>query len=223
MESEQLYHRGYSRNSYNSIASASSDEELLDGAGVIMDFHTTEDDNLLDGDAASPGRERGKPNTSPLAVLSFWALPPSWARPLMNPSLRCPVASLEFSLGFSLRCILKKFKYLLVQRCSSSGCESPSYKCQGASCVSACVLCFPLIQFLCHVPPFYFPKSIHQLLCVPSHQTLHTVAPILTQATSQMRWDVDLFFNAVKRNISTHKVMFLEHAANKMTSAQKST
>lgn len=57
MESEQLYHRGYCRNSYNSIASASSDEELLDGAGVIMDFHTTEDDNLLDGDAASPGRE----------------------------------------------------------------------------------------------------------------------------------------------------------------------
>lgn len=56
MESEQLYHRGYCRNSYNSIASASSDEELLDGAGVIMDFHTTEDDNLLDGDAASPGR-----------------------------------------------------------------------------------------------------------------------------------------------------------------------
>ncbi|KAK2862980.1 hypothetical protein Q5P01_002513 [Channa striata] len=54
MESEQLYHRGYCRNSYNSIASASSDEELLDGAGVIMDFHTTEDDNLLDGDAASP-------------------------------------------------------------------------------------------------------------------------------------------------------------------------
>uniref|UniRef100_A0A3B3V829 Chloride channel protein n=1 Tax=Poecilia latipinna TaxID=48699 RepID=A0A3B3V829_9TELE len=55
MESEQLYHRGYCRNSYNSIASASSDEELLDGAGIIMDFHTTEDDNLLDGDAASPG------------------------------------------------------------------------------------------------------------------------------------------------------------------------
>uniref|UniRef100_A0A8C9YZU5 Chloride channel protein n=1 Tax=Sander lucioperca TaxID=283035 RepID=A0A8C9YZU5_SANLU len=55
MESEQLYHRGYCRNSYNSIASASSDEELLDGAGVIMDFHTTEDDNLLDGDATSPG------------------------------------------------------------------------------------------------------------------------------------------------------------------------
>ncbi|TKS92992.1 H(+)/Cl(-) exchange transporter 3 [Collichthys lucidus] len=61
MESEQLYHRGYCRNSYNSIASASSDEELLDGAGVIMDFHTTEDDNLLDGDAASPGREYGIP------------------------------------------------------------------------------------------------------------------------------------------------------------------
>uniref|UniRef100_A0A1A8NAQ5 Chloride channel protein n=1 Tax=Nothobranchius pienaari TaxID=704102 RepID=A0A1A8NAQ5_9TELE len=55
MESEQLYHRGYCRNSYNSIASASSDEELLDGAGIVMDFHTTEDDNLLDGDAASRG------------------------------------------------------------------------------------------------------------------------------------------------------------------------
>ncbi|XP_043100213.1 H(+)/Cl(-) exchange transporter 3 isoform X3 [Puntigrus tetrazona] len=54
MESEQLFNRGYGRNSYNSITSASSDEELLDGAGVIMDFHTTEDDNLLDGDA-SPG------------------------------------------------------------------------------------------------------------------------------------------------------------------------
>ncbi|KAG7280390.1 hypothetical protein CRUP_035832, partial [Coryphaenoides rupestris] len=47
---------GYSRtgySSYNSITSASSDEELLDGAGATMDFHTTEDDNLLDGDAAS--------------------------------------------------------------------------------------------------------------------------------------------------------------------------
>uniref|UniRef100_A0A4W4GDX8 Chloride channel protein n=1 Tax=Electrophorus electricus TaxID=8005 RepID=A0A4W4GDX8_ELEEL len=55
MESEQLFNRGYCRNSYNSITSASSDEELLDGAGVIMDFHTTEDDNLLDGDA-SPGK-----------------------------------------------------------------------------------------------------------------------------------------------------------------------
>ncbi|XP_016091558.1 H(+)/Cl(-) exchange transporter 3 [Sinocyclocheilus grahami] len=54
MESEQLFNKGYGRNSYNSITSASSDEELLDGAGVIMDFHTTEDDNLLDGDA-SPG------------------------------------------------------------------------------------------------------------------------------------------------------------------------
>lgn len=64
MESEQLYHRGYCRNSYNSIASASSDEELLDGAGVIMDFHTTEDDNLLDGDAASPGKEYRKYRTS---------------------------------------------------------------------------------------------------------------------------------------------------------------
>ncbi len=54
MESEQLFSRGYGRSSYNSITSASSDEELLDGAGVVMDFHTTEDDNLLDGDA-SPG------------------------------------------------------------------------------------------------------------------------------------------------------------------------
>ncbi|KAJ3584941.1 hypothetical protein NHX12_013664 [Muraenolepis orangiensis] len=56
MESEQLYSRGYCRtgySSYNSITSASSDEELLDGAGATMDFHTTEDDNLLDGDAAS--------------------------------------------------------------------------------------------------------------------------------------------------------------------------
>lgn len=46
-----MFHRGYYRNSYNSITSASSDEELLDGAGVIMDFQTSEDDNLLDGDA----------------------------------------------------------------------------------------------------------------------------------------------------------------------------
>ncbi|CAL8378340.1 unnamed protein product [Boreogadus saida] len=56
MESEQLYSRGYCRtgySSYNSITSASSDEELLDSAGATMDFHTTEDDNLLDGDAAS--------------------------------------------------------------------------------------------------------------------------------------------------------------------------
>ncbi|XP_041129861.1 H(+)/Cl(-) exchange transporter 3-like isoform X1 [Polyodon spathula] len=53
MESEQLFNRGYSRNSYNSIASASSDEELLDGAGIIMDFHTSEDDILLDGEASS--------------------------------------------------------------------------------------------------------------------------------------------------------------------------
>lgn len=68
MESEQLYHRGYSRNSYNSIASASSDEELLDGAGVIMDFHTTEDDNLLDGDAASPGREYRKYRISDISL-----------------------------------------------------------------------------------------------------------------------------------------------------------
>lgn len=52
MESEQLFRRGYCRNSYNSITSASSDEELLDGAGVIMDFQTSEDDNLLDGDTA---------------------------------------------------------------------------------------------------------------------------------------------------------------------------
>lgn len=53
MESEQLFHRGYYRNSYNSITSASSDEELLDGAGAIMDFQTSEDDNLLDGDTAA--------------------------------------------------------------------------------------------------------------------------------------------------------------------------
>ncbi|XP_065592355.1 H(+)/Cl(-) exchange transporter 3 isoform X6 [Cyrtonyx montezumae] len=52
MESEQLFHRGCYRNSYNSITSASSDEELLDGVGVIMDFQTSEDDNLLDGDAS---------------------------------------------------------------------------------------------------------------------------------------------------------------------------
>ncbi|CAL8383835.1 unnamed protein product [Arctogadus glacialis] len=63
MESEQLYSRGYCRtgySSYNSITSASSDEELLDSAGATMDFHTTEDDNLLDGDtASSPGSGRG--------------------------------------------------------------------------------------------------------------------------------------------------------------------
>ncbi|KAJ8390300.1 hypothetical protein AAFF_G00108690, partial [Aldrovandia affinis] len=52
MESEQLFGSAPYRNSYNSITSASSDEELLDGAGVVMDFHTTEDDNLLDGDAS---------------------------------------------------------------------------------------------------------------------------------------------------------------------------
>uniref|UniRef100_A0A6I8PYM9 Chloride channel protein n=1 Tax=Xenopus tropicalis TaxID=8364 RepID=A0A6I8PYM9_XENTR len=52
MESEQLFQRSYYRNSYNSITSASSDEELLDGAGGMMDFHTLEDDNLLDGDAS---------------------------------------------------------------------------------------------------------------------------------------------------------------------------
>jgi len=52
MESEQLFHRGYYRNSYNSITSASSDEELLDGAGGIMDFQTSEADNLLAGDAS---------------------------------------------------------------------------------------------------------------------------------------------------------------------------
>ncbi|OCT99635.1 H(+)/Cl(-) exchange transporter 3 isoform X1 [Xenopus laevis] len=52
MESEQLFQRSYYRNSYNSITSASSDEELLDGAGGMMDFHTLEDDSLLDGDAS---------------------------------------------------------------------------------------------------------------------------------------------------------------------------
>lgn len=85
MESEQLYHRGYCRNSYNSIASASSDEELLDGAGVIMDFHTTEDDNLLDGDAASPGREYGiPPNASPSCLIGPFELP------LRDPGLTTP-------------------------------------------------------------------------------------------------------------------------------------
>lgn len=191
MESEQLYHRGYSRNSYNSIASASSDEELLDGAGVIMDFHTTEDDNLLDGDAASPGREHEKPKTS-LAVLSFWALPPSWARPLMNHSLHCPIAFLEYSLGFLLRCILKKFKHLLGQRWSSSGCESPSCKCQGASCVSTCVLCFPLIQFLCHVPPFYLHPHPSASLCAvlpnPTHSSSHSDWSNLTNGYEMLTW-----------------------------------
>ncbi|EPY83607.1 chloride channel 3 isoform 1 [Camelus ferus] len=83
MESEQLFHRGSYRNSYNSITSASSDEELLDGAGVIMDFQTSEDDSLLDGDAAagcwpfkSPGlggsisvtREPGSQSDFPLGL-----------------------------------------------------------------------------------------------------------------------------------------------------------
>lgn len=76
MESEQLTHRGYCRNSYNSIASASSDEELLDGAGAVMDFHTTEDDNLLDGDAASPGRETRIPQN---------IIPPSPPQLLIGP------------------------------------------------------------------------------------------------------------------------------------------
>ncbi|CAB1351498.1 unnamed protein product [Coregonus sp. 'balchen'] len=68
MESEQLFNRkGYYRNSYNSIASASSDEELLDGTGVVMDFHTSEDDNLLDGDATSPA-QLGLRQSSPLAT-----------------------------------------------------------------------------------------------------------------------------------------------------------
>nr|XP_035941449.1 H(+)/Cl(-) exchange transporter 3 isoform X9 [Halichoerus grypus] len=66
MESEQLFHRGYYRNSYNSITSASSDEELLDGAGVIMDFQTSEDDNLLDGDTAVV-LEAGKSKSKTLA------------------------------------------------------------------------------------------------------------------------------------------------------------
>lgn len=117
MESEQLYHRGYCRNSYNSIASASSDEELLDGAGVIMDFHTTEDDNLLDGDAASPGREYGIRNTSPscLVLLSF---PIIMTQALMNPDPHCPIRFLEFPVSFPSCCILKskiKLKNLLVQ------------------------------------------------------------------------------------------------------------
>ncbi|KAK5893388.1 hypothetical protein CgunFtcFv8_006264 [Champsocephalus gunnari] len=89
MESEQLYHRGYCRNSYNSIASASSDEELLDGAGAVMDFHTTEDDNLLDGDAASPGRENG--NASPLLI------------PLHDPVFGEPSPSNQILEFFALR------------------------------------------------------------------------------------------------------------------------
>uniref|UniRef100_A0A8C1HUP0 Chloride channel protein n=1 Tax=Cyprinus carpio carpio TaxID=630221 RepID=A0A8C1HUP0_CYPCA len=68
MESEQLFNRGFGRNSYNSITSASSDEELLDGAGVIMDFHTTEDDNLLDGDT-SPGTAAGASSSTHLLDL----------------------------------------------------------------------------------------------------------------------------------------------------------
>lgn len=34
--------------------------------------------------------------------------------------------------------------------------------------------------------PLFISIHIRQLLCVPSYQTLHTVAPILTEATSQM-------------------------------------
>lgn len=110
MESEQLYHRGYCRNSYNSIASASSDEELLDGAGVIMDFHTTEDDNLLDGDAASPGREYGKLFSSAfigqnLDILSFPSrIPrPSFPWTLSELPHRCHLTALCWSLVVSHR------------------------------------------------------------------------------------------------------------------------
>ncbi|EQB77792.1 hypothetical protein CB1_000449044 [Camelus ferus] len=53
MESEQLFHGGSYRNSYNSITRVSGDEELSDGAGVIMDFQTSEDDSLVDRDAAA--------------------------------------------------------------------------------------------------------------------------------------------------------------------------
>ncbi|KPP58020.1 hypothetical protein Z043_124200 [Scleropages formosus] len=71
MESEQLFNRGYGRSSYNSIASASSDEELLDG--VLMDFHTAEDDSLLDGDA-SPGRASSAPTEAPAHTSAVGAL-----------------------------------------------------------------------------------------------------------------------------------------------------
>lgn len=108
MESEQLYHRGYCRNSYNSIASASSDEELLDGAGVIMDFHTTEDDNLLDGDAASPGRELGIPDTSPSCLVLFGASPhhhdPGFDE---SPTYTVQSDSLNSQRGSALSCILR--------------------------------------------------------------------------------------------------------------------
>ncbi|KAJ8268872.1 hypothetical protein COCON_G00114790 [Conger conger] len=77
MESEQLFGSSAPyRNSYNSITSASSDEELLDGAGVVMDFHTTEDDNLLDGDA-SPGRIPGWTGRSCGELPSTPSPPPS--------------------------------------------------------------------------------------------------------------------------------------------------
>lgn len=115
MESEQLYHRGYCRNSYNSIASASSDEELLDGAGVIMDFHTTEDDNLLDGDAASPGKEYRKYRTSDTS-LTFIIFRIWWA-----PT--CSIHAFpEFRESFSLHRIFRGKKiwvknFLLVRWC----------------------------------------------------------------------------------------------------------
>lgn len=97
MESEQLFGSSTPyRNSYNSITSASSDEELLDGAGVVMDFHTTEDDNLLDGDA-SPGRTPGwsgrscgeLPRTSPPLIPppSLWSYQPLQEKCLRGPLL----------------------------------------------------------------------------------------------------------------------------------------
>ncbi|CAL8377954.1 unnamed protein product [Gadus morhua 'NCC'] len=80
MESEQLYSRGYCRtgySSYNSITSASSDEELLDSAGATMDFHTTEDDNLLDGDAASsPGSGQWRGGDGEKTHLNLVSSPP---------------------------------------------------------------------------------------------------------------------------------------------------
>ena len=129
MESEQLYHRGYCRNSYNSIASASSDEELLDGAGVIMDFHTTEDDNLLDGDAASPGREYRTPHLEadePQPSLS------SHIGSLLEVSPRLPSCpGLPLVLGWPHK----------AENVLNSGWESPS-----------------LIERICGVtPPLFFP------------------------------------------------------------------
>lgn len=161
MESEQLYHRGYCRNSYNSIASASSDEELLDGAGVIMDFHTTEDDNLLDGDAASPGRQHRKlPNTSPnclvpnLDPLSFHGqglmnLDPhstflSWihselliALLLLHPKLNLDYAG-KYTQVCVRSCVLLSFGTVALW----SARFSSSSKLDLCFCIESCVLAF---------------------------------------------------------------------------------